>query len=151
MDQQNVLEGSMPKMDNLIWRVFKLFLKNKKQILDRLDLTCSQYEILSAIYFLMRVRPEVIQIDLSEKAFIDPMTTSTILRNLQKKGLIKRNRSLVNTRTIIVELTPIGVVLFENACRQLEAYSEMIFEGINQKHLTSQLTKLSHNLNKLNY
>lgn len=151
MDQQNVLEGSIPKMDNLIWRVFKLFLKNKKQILERLDLTCSQYEILSATYYLVNTRPEVIQIDLSEKAFIDPMTTSTILRNLQKKGLIKRNRSSVNTRTVIVELTPVGVALFEKACQQVEAYSEMIFEGINQKLLISQLTKLSHNLNKLNY
>ena len=151
MRQQNIQQDSMHKMDILMWRIFKLFLKNKKQILERLNLTCSQFEILSAIQHLLNVKSEVIQVDLAEKTSIDPMTTSTVLRNLQKKGLITRYRSLVNTRTVTVKLTSDGTEILEKAYQELNTFSELIYKDINKKQLTMQLVKLFDKLNKLNY
>lgn len=151
MNQQIMSQDHISKMDTLIWRVIKLFIRNKKLILENLNLTCSQFEILSAIHHLQGVKTDIIQAELSEKAPIDPMTTSTILRNLQKKGLITRQRSVINTRTVIVELTKDGIELLEKAYHQIRLSSELIYQDINQKYLASQLTKLSDRLYKLNF
>ena len=151
MEQLNLLQDSTLKLDILIWRVLKLFIKNKKRILAGSDLTFSQFEILSAVYYLQHMKPEVIQVDLSENTSIDPMTTSTVLRNLQKKGLINRKRSTVNTRTVTVGLTAKGMKLLEKAYQHVEVSNKSIYRGINKKQLISQLVKLSEKLNKLNY
>jgi len=150
MNKQNTPQGSMHEMDILIWQTFKLFFKNKKQILEKLDLTCSQFEILSAMHCLLSISPNIIQINLSERTGIDPMTTSTILRNLQKKGLITRHRSIVNTRAILVELTSDGIELLEKAYQQIKKDSDLIYKDINNRRLASQLIKISDKLNKLN-
>lgn len=151
MDEQDIPQEFMPIMDILMWRVIKLFLKNKKQILDRLNLTCSQFEILSAIHYLQKFKAGIIQAELSERTGIDPMTTSTILRNLEKKELINRNRSIINTRTVEVMLTVDGLKLLEKAYQQIRSCSEHIYKDVNKKYLASQLAKLSDKLNKLNY
>lgn len=151
MNQQNVSQNHMSGMDILIWRVIKLFIRNKKHTLEKLGLTCSQFEILSSIHSLQNTKADIIQAELSEKASIDPMTTSTILRNLEKKGLITRQRSTVNTRTVIVKLTEGGIELLEKAYLQMRLSSELIYKDINEKFLTSQLVKLSNKLYKLNY
>jgi len=150
MDQQNREKNAMLGIDVLMWRVFKLFLKNKKQILEQLGLTCSQFEILSAIQYLLNVIPEIIQVDLSERTAIDPMTTSMILRNLQKKGLVTRHRSTVNTRAVIVEITEKGTKLLEKAYRRMKIQSKLIYRDVDERCLTSQLVKISEKLNKLN-
>jgi len=135
------------KMDILIWRIFKLLTKNKKQILDSLGLTCSQFEILSAIYYYSVFRTEIIQVDLSEKTEIDPMTTSIILRNLERKELITRCRSTVNTRTVLVKLTEKGSELLKKATMQIRLSCTKLYESIDKDKLTSQLLKLSEKLN----
>lgn len=151
MNQQDISHDPILKMDILMWRVIKLFIKNKKQTLEKLDLTCSQFEILSAIYYLQKLKTGIIQAELSERAGIDPMTTSTILRNLEKKGHIIRNRSVVNTRTIVVELTADGVELLEEAYQLMRLSGELIYEDVNERYLASQLTKLLNKLYKLNF
>jgi DNA-binding MarR family transcriptional regulator len=151
MNEKDIPQESLPIMDILMWRVIKLFLKNKKQILERLSLTCSQFEILSAIHYLQKFKAGIIQAELSERTGIDPMTTSTILRNLEKKGFITRSRSVVNTRTVEVMLTTNGVELLEKAYQQIRSSSELIYKDVNKKYLASQLAKLSDKLNKLNY
>jgi len=149
MDNDVILQDPLLKVDILMWRVTKLLIKNKKQILERFSLTCSQFEILSAINYFSRIKKEIIQIDLSEKADIDPMTTSTILRNLEKKKLITRHRSPTNTRTVIVRLTSEGITLLNKAFEQIKLSSDLIYQEVNKDHLISQLLKLSDKLNKL--
>jgi len=137
-------------VDSLIGHVFKLWIRNKKQILDEFGLTGSQYEVLSAIYNLSSLRKEIIQIDLSEETGIDPMTTSTILRNLEKKEYIRRARGTVNTRIVIVELTEKGKCLYNLASSKVKAVSNTIYQNIDEQNLTRQLVLLSKELNKLN-
>lgn len=144
------IKSSPVKMDILMRHVNKLLNKNKKQILDRFDLTCSQFEILTAIHFFTENNMEIIQVSLSEETNIDPMTTSTILRNLERKGIIKRYRSATNTRTVIVEFTSEGKEMYKEAASMLQSSSDEIYQGVNKGHLTSQLLLLSDKLNKLN-
>lgn len=150
MEQVPIPNDSLVKVNNLMWQVIKQLTKSKKQILEQFGLTCSQFEILSALFHVSRTKEEIIQIDLAEKTQIDPMTTSTILRNLQKKGLITRVRSLINTRTVIVQLTDKGEVLYLKTMYEVNLKTKLIYQNVNEKLLMSQLLILSDKLNKLN-
>jgi len=137
-------------VDSLIGHVFKLWLRTKKQILDEFGLTSPQYDVLSAICFLGSRKKEIIQINLSEETGIDPMTISTILRNLEKHNIITRVRGTVNTRVVYVELTESGKVLYEMASSKMLMCCNNLYRNIDEKNLTSQLLVLSNELNKLN-
>lgn len=147
MNGKEITEDSILKMDILVWRIIKLLIKNKKQTLDGFGLTSSQFDILSAINYFSKTRTEIIQINLSEKANIDPMTTSTILRNLEKKGLITRRRNTINTRTVLVELTSEGSDILAQATIQIRQVSKKIYENLDEEWLTLQLMKISDKLN----
>lgn len=89
------MDGNNNKLGNpnedvgyLIWRVSKYWQRGKHKILDEFGLTTSQMELLGAIYHMSIQQIEATQIILSQETEIDPMTTSTILRNLERKGLI---------------------------------------------------------------
>ncbi|WP_062180138.1 MarR family winged helix-turn-helix transcriptional regulator [Dysgonomonas macrotermitis] len=151
MSQMQMIKDSFLTVNSLMWQVIKQLTKIKKQDLDKFGLTCSQFEILSAIYHFSVNDEEIIQIDLSERTQIDPMTTSTILRNLQRKGFITRTRSPVNTRTIIVRITPLGEELYRKALSKVGKTSKLIYQNIDKKLLVSQLIILSDKLNKLNF
>jgi len=151
MKNLTIQERQLSKVDNLMWKVTKLLTKKKKSILDEFDLTCSQFDILAALYQSSNDKNDMIQINLSEKTNIDPMTTSTVLRNLQKRGLIKRERGLINTRTVEVELTVSGKELYSRAQQKIENLRIELYKNLDQKQFTSQLLILSDKLkiNKL--
>lgn len=138
------------KMDLLVYQVIKLWMKHKKHVLDKFGLTSSQFEVLSAIYYFTNTKKEIIQIDISEKTGIDPMTTSTILRNLEKKGLITRMRGIENTRIVIVSITKEGLDLYNKAFVNLRKVNETLYNKVDKKNLSAQLLILSDELNKLN-
>lgn len=150
MEKVKIMNMKGINVDSLIGHVFKLWMKTKKQILDEFGLTGSQYEVLSAIYYLSNYRKEIIQIDLSEETGIDPMTISTILRNLEKNNIITRIRGTVNTRVIYIELTEKGNSLYNTASSKMSTCCNNIYRNIDEKNLTSQLLVLSNELNKLN-
>lgn len=147
MDQQKTITDPVLKMDILMWRVIKLIIRRKKQVLEKFGLTCSQFDILCAINYFSTIKADTIQIDLSEKTAIDPMTTSSILRNLEKKELITRYRSTENTRTVIVHLTDQGRSLLKEAYLEIRLSNMKMYGDVDNEHLTSQLLKLLDKLN----
>lgn len=143
-------ENSNINIDLLIGRVTKLWTKTKKQILDNCGLTYSQFEILSAIYHFTLSRQEIIQIHLSERTGIDPMTTSTILRNLEKKALITRIRGIQNTRVVFVKLSPAGYTVYKKASKEIVLLNKSLYKRINSNSLAKELLLLSNELGKIN-
>ena len=150
MKQLNEKENSSAKVNALMWHVIKQMRREKKLILDKFNLTCSQYELLSAINDLTELRQEIIQVELSEKTGIDPMNTSTILRNLQKRGLVARSRNAKNTRVVNVELTTKGQKLYEKAFFKMKESNDLIYQRTDKDYLISQLLLISKELNNLN-
>lgn len=141
-----------PKEDigYLIWQITKFWQRGKHRALDEFGLTSSQLEILGAVFHLTKEGKEITQILLSQETHIDPMTTSTILRNLQKKGLIMRKESETDTRARIVELTRDGNDLFEKAVSKIRMIYENIFENIDIESLKKHLNILLSELNRVN-
>lgn len=134
----------------LIWRISKYWQRGKHKLLDEFGLTGTQLELLGAIYHMSNQNIEATQIVLSQETEIDPMTTSTILRNLEKKGLISRRESTTDTRARIVEVTETGAELFSKAITKVKEGQNLLFENIDKKALTTQLQILLREMDRLN-
>src|SRR3954462_7078975 len=89
----------------LLWQVTNLWQREIKKALEKYDLTHSQYVLLASIHWLTLQKQDVTQVVLSSNTKIDPMTTSTVLRTLQTKGLLKRQEHSTDTRAKTVVLT----------------------------------------------
>lgn len=149
MDENCTLENMNEDVGYLIWRVSKFWQRGKHKILDEFGITGPQLEMLGAIYHMAMGQKEATQIILSQMTDVDPMTTSTILRNLQKKGLIDRRESKTDTRARIVELTDLGAELFNKAIEKVKEAQAILFENIDKKVLKTQLQILLAEMDRL--
>lgn len=132
----------------LIWQILKFWQRGKHRILDEFGITASQMEVMGATYHLSQEEKEVTQVILSQETNIDPMTISTILRNLQKKGLITRTESKTDTRARSVKITEEGNSLFMRAITKVKEEQEHLFRDIDKEALRKQLQILLAELNK---
>lgn len=133
----------------LIWKIMKYWQRGKHKLLDEFGLTSSQMELLGALCYMSQQKMEATQILLSQETEIDPMTTSTILRNLQKKGLINRRESTTDTRARIVEVTDEGSALFFKAKAKVKEEQEKLFMNIDKEGLVTHLQSLLREMDKL--
>lgn len=62
-----ITNDSYQNVNIIMWQVIKQMYRIKKHDLEQFGLTCSQFEIMSAIYQISKTREEIIQINLSEK------------------------------------------------------------------------------------
>lgn len=74
------------------------------------DLTTSQFGILEALYHLGTLS----QRDLAQKLLKSTGNISTVIKNLEKRGLIVRERNPDDTRYMEVCLSPAGKALLES-------------------------------------
>lgn len=137
-------EALLEDISFLIWQITKTWMRGKQRVLEEFDITASQMEILSAIYWMGKIEndKEITQISLSQHTQIDPMTTSTILRNLQKKELITRKASNIDTRARIVEITTKGEEKLLKAAEKLHSSTDEVLKKLDQDALRKQLQQL---------
>lgn len=148
-DNCSLTEISNEDIGYLIWRISKIWQRGKLKILDEFGLTGPQLELLGAIYHLKKLNTETTQIVLSQVTDIDPMTTSTILRNLQKKGLIDRKESKTDTRARIVEITQQGTDISTKAILKVKEAQEIFMKNIDKEALKAQLQNLLKEIDKI--
>lgn len=82
----------------------KEIIKNYKKYLDKFDLTYTQYIAL----LVMWEEKEINVKTLGEKLYLDSGTLTPLLRKLEDKGLIKRNKLESDERNLIITLTKEG-------------------------------------------
>ncbi|MFT3994374.1 MAG: MarR family winged helix-turn-helix transcriptional regulator [Dysgonomonas sp.] len=145
---KNCLTNDPVDIGYLIWRISKFWQRGKHRTLDEFDLTGPQMEVLGATYHFTQMGKSVTQIMLSQETDVDPMTTSTILRNLQKKGYINRRESQTDTRARIVEITEAGSEAFVKALTKVKESQKTLFKNIDVVALKTQLQILLDELDK---
>lgn len=117
----------------LLWQVTNLWQRELRKALEKYDLTHSQFVLLASILWLSLKKENVTQILLSTHTKIDPMTTSTVLRTLQKKGLLRRQEHATDTRAKTVELTESGTKMAKLAVKAVEIFDGKFFQPLGDK------------------
>lgn len=128
----------------LLWQVTNLWQREIKKALEEYDLTHSQFVLLASTLWLLSQKQDVTQVVLSQYTKIDPMTTSTVLRTLQSKGLLLRQEHSTDTRAKTVALTDEGVKVAQLAVKTVEKFDKQFFEGLgdNVQDFNGYLQKL---------
>ncbi len=115
------------KLDNQL--CFKIYASHRKMtkeykpLLDRLNLTYPQY---LAMLVLWEKSPITVK-ELGEKLYLDSGTISPLIKNLEAKGFIKKQRDTEDERVVYVNLTVEGISLKDSA---LEVPKMMTEKGL---------------------
>ncbi len=117
----------------LLWQVTNLWQREIKKALEPFGLTHSQFVLMASIHWLTLQNENVTQILLSSHTKIDPMTTSTVLRTLQTKGLLQRQEHLTDTRAKTVGLTDGGKKIIKQAVKTVESFDKTFFATLRNK------------------
>jgi MarR family transcriptional regulator, organic hydroperoxide resistance regulator len=117
----------------LLWQVTSLWQREIRKALEPFDLTHSQFVLLAGAHWLALSGQKANQILLSTHTKIDPMTTSTVLRTLQKKGLLQRREDGTDTRAKVVLLTEKGQILVVPTLQAMEAFDKRFFSTLGDR------------------
>jgi DNA-binding MarR family transcriptional regulator len=96
----------------------RLLVKSYRPVLSELELTHPQYLVLLVLWAWARereARPTVKA--LGERLQLDSGTLTPLLKRLESRGLITRQRSSGDEREVFVSLTPSGLALKKRARR----------------------------------
>jgi MarR family transcriptional regulator, organic hydroperoxide resistance regulator len=119
----------------LLWQVTNLWQREIRKALEQHGLTHSQFVLMASIHWLTLHKIEVTQVVLSNHTKIDPMTTSTVLRTLQKKSYIQRQEHNTDTRAKTVVLTDEGKKIIKKAVVTVEKFDKEFFSVLGTKTL----------------
>lgn len=89
----------------------KEVVKRYKPFLDKLDLTYTQYITMMVLWEEKRINVK----ELGERLYLDSGTLTPLLKKLEAKGYIKRERSKSDERNLIVSITDRGDALKDAA------------------------------------
>lgn len=89
----------------------KEVVRQYKPYLDKLDLTYTQYITMMVMWEEQQVSVK----QLGKRLFLDSGTLTPVLKALEKKGFVKRNRSKKDERVLIVSITEKGKKLKDEA------------------------------------
>lgn len=90
----------------------KEIVRRYKPFLDEVDLTYTQYITMMAFW----EKGETNVKDLGKTLFLDSGTLTPVLKTLESKGFITRERSKEDERNLIVKITESGLNLREKCC-----------------------------------
>ena len=96
-----------------IYLCAKEITRKYSNVLDELDLTYTQYLVM--MYF-WEVKESNVK-EISKTLLLDSSTLTPLLKKLENKGYIKRERSSTDERNLIVKLTNKGAELQDKALR----------------------------------
>ena len=126
---------------------FRLYRLNKRMnkmyapLLKALGLTYPQYLVMLALW---QMSPKTISVKaLGQKLELDSGTLSPLLKRMEANGLVQRNRSQDDERSVFVALTESGAALQEKAVDIPMTLFSQTGLGEDEYHqLTQQLDKL---------
>ena len=114
----------------LLWQVSKLWQRHLANTFDDLQLTNTQVILLGNIVRLTREGKQVTQTILSDTTKVDVMTTSAVIRTLEKKYFIKRLPHPQDKRAYYVLPTEEGIKKAQQAINKLPSAQHVFFAPI---------------------
>lgn len=103
------------KLDNQLcfplYAVSKEIVRKYTPFLKEIDLTYTQYIVMMVMWEDRKITVK----DLGKRLFLDSGTLTPLLKTLEKKGLVTRNRDEDDERVLLVSVTKEGMELREKA------------------------------------
>jgi DNA-binding MarR family transcriptional regulator len=129
----------------LLWRVTLRWQRQITATLKPFGLTHVQFVLLASTWWLSRTDDRTPnQRDLAQHAVVDVMMASQVLRALEAKGLVRRERDPRDARAVQVTITEAGAELAVRAVRAVEAADAEFFGAApDQAALVEALRTLS--------
>jgi len=114
-----------------IYFLSKEIINKYRPLLEKLELTYPQYLVLMVLWEHKKLNVR----NIGELLHLDSGTLTPLLKRLEAKDVVKRERSKEDERIVEISLTEKGIALKENAScipNQLLAQVELTTEEINQ-------------------
>ncbi len=113
----------------------KEVVRKYKPLLDELDLTYTQYITMMAMWEHEQLSAK----ELGAILYLDSGTLTPVLKTLEKKGFVVRQRSKDDERSLILSLTPSGKNLQDKAASVPEAMMKCIDMSLDDLHTLHKL------------
>lgn len=117
----------------LLWQVTSRWQQVIKKALREFGLTHTQFVLLASMLWFSERKEPVYQIKLSSHTCIDPMTTSMVLRTLEKKGYVTRADDRNDTRAKNIALTSAGKSCAKKIVKKVEECDRAFFERLGSR------------------
>jgi Transcriptional regulators len=104
----------------LLGQLTQLWQRKQKKVLDPLNLTQTQFVLLSALAWLSKENDNVTQVDIANQGNADRMMVSKVLRTLEEKNFIIRKEHQTDTRAKVIRLTNKGEKVLQKALTAVE-------------------------------
>lgn len=117
----------------LLGQVTLLWQRKHKRVLDPLNLTQTQFVLLTALGWLSRENDNVTQSDIADQGNADRMMVSKVLRTLEKKKFITRQEHPTDTRAKVIKLTNDGSKVLQKALTAVENADQNFFSALDNK------------------
>lgn len=114
----------------LLAQITLLWQRKQKKVLDPLDITHTQFVLLTSIAWLSNKNENITQVEIANFNNFDRMMVSKVLRTLENKKLIKRQEHSTDTRAKIVKITSNGKKILQSALTQVENVDIAFFSGL---------------------
>ncbi|MDQ6776285.1 MAG: MarR family transcriptional regulator [Actinomycetota bacterium] len=109
-----------------------------------LGVTPSQFFVLaSLLHRHSRGREAPTQRRLAEESGMDPNTASQVLRGLERRGIVSRQRRAQDSRSVAITLTIEGLDLARESTTRARALNQDFFSGFDVEALFATLTGLA--------
>lgn len=128
----------------LLSQLTMLLHRRQKKALDPLDLTQTQFVLLTSVAWLTNNSENVTQVEIANLNNFDRMMVSKVLRTLQSKELITRQEHDTDTRAKVIKITPKGKQVLQSALTAVENTDIAFFS-----HIGAALPELNKQLNQL--
>lgn len=131
-----------------LYAVSNMITRKYKPLLDKLDLTYTQYIVMMVLWEEKRVNEKF----LCEALCLKSNTVTPLLKKLEEKGYIKKEKDRQDERNLVISLTKAGEKLQEKALCVPEAMSKefcltpdeavtlykILYKLLGEEHMNSQ-------------
>lgn len=98
-----------PSIGFLIWHLSMKWRAGLDREIAPLGLTSAQYAVLASLYGLSQSGAQPSQRELADFSGLETMYVSKLVRALERAGMVERAPNPVDTRAVVLKVTPHGV------------------------------------------
>lgn len=134
----SVYEGPKQSPGFLLWHISTSWRSSIELILKTFGLTHPQFVVLATTGWLTRNGELTTQVAIGKMAGLDPNTTSQIIKGLEQKELIRRDKSS-DGRAKNVSLTSHGTTVLSRAMPAVEETDAKFFSILTEQEVSNLL------------